>query len=518
MRKGNVVRLAYLMAAAGIAGCGSLDSSNGPSARKDLAALRLSEIHYHPANLDTIPGDEYEFVEIKNTGSSALTLTDVGFTAGLDYTFPKGTELPAGAFWVVAASSSRFRERYGFAPDGEYTGKLSNSGERVGLEDLPAHVVLDEVTYADSGFWPTSADGEGYSLVPTSTSRVVPASASHPGGPPAWRASFRVGGSPKRDDLGAIVINEVLSHTDPPAKDAIELHNSETSPADVGGWWLSDDSVDAAKFRIPAGTVIPGGGYVYFDEDDFNADSSSARSFRLSSHGDDVWLSADSGGCAKGYCHGVSFGEIPNGSTIGRYLAGDGSARFAIQSKASLGEANAGPRIGPAVLSEIMYHSPNDTDDYVEVANVAGQPLDLFDRDRPANTWKIDGMGFRFPAGMTLDAGETILVLPVRASEARIRAVYGVPAGVRIFQSQGDLRNTSETLALMKPEEPYVKANGASGDSTVPYQVIDQVSYRDGGAWPKAADGQGKSLTRKSKDAFGDDPTSWNAAVPGPGK
>ena len=89
---------------------------------------------------------------------------------------------------------------------------------------------------------------------------------------------------------------------------------------------------------------------------------------------------------------------------------------------------------------------------------------------------------------------------------------------VRVFPTEGDLRNTAETLVLMKPEEPYLKPDAAPGDSTVPYQVIDQVSYRDGGAWPKPADGEGKSLNRKSKEAYGDDPTAWNAAAPTPGK
>lgn len=502
--------LACALAAAGVIGCGTTDSSGGAKPRAALADLRLTEIHYHPADLDTIAGDNFEFIEIKNTGKAALDLTDVGFSAGITYVFPKGTELDPGAFWVVAASDARFRERYGFAPDGVYEGQLSNAGEKVALEDIPAHSVIDEATYADGGSWPASADGGGYSLVPASATRAA--------GPEGWRASFRVGGSPKKDDLGAVVINEVLSHTDPPAVDAIELYNAETSPADVGGWWLSDDGEDPAKFRIPSGTIIPAGGYIYFDEADFNSDTTSDRSFRLGSHGDDVWLSADPGGCAKGYCDSVTFGEMPNGFTVGRYLAGDGSAHFVIQKQASLGEANAGPRIGPAVFTEIMYHSANDTDDYLEIANAAGQPLDLFDRDRPANTWKIDGLGFRFPTGVTLAAGETILVLPVRSSEARVRSVYGVPPDVRVFQADGDLRNGSETLALLKPEEPYLKADAAPGDSTVPYQIIDQVGYRDGGAWPKGADGEGKALTRKRKDAFGDDPTSWSASAPGPGK
>jgi hypothetical protein len=502
--------MAGAIAVAGMAGCGSTDSSKASQPRADLLDLRLTEIHYHPADLDTVPGDQYEFLEIRNTGKATLKLNDVGFSAGVTYAFPKGTELDPGEFWVIAISAARFLERYGFQPDGVYEGQLSNSGEKVVLEDIPAHTVIDEATYSDGGTWPASADGGGYSL--------VPASASATADPRTWRASFRVGGSPKKDDLGAVVINEVLSHTDPPDVDAIELYNAENAPADVGGWWLSDDGDDPAKFRIPSGTTIPAGGYIYFDERDFNPDSSSDRSFRMGSHGDDLWLSADSGGCAKGYCDSVSFGEMPNGFTIGRYEAGDGSVHFVIQKQATMGKANAGPRIGPAILSEIMYHSPNDTDDYLEVANVAGQPLDLFDRDRPDNTWKIEGLGFRFPTGVTLAAGETILVLPVRASEDRVRDVYGIPPGVRIFHSEGDLRNGSETLVLLKPEEPYLKTDAAPGDSTVPYQAIDQVSYKDGGAWPKSADGEGKALTRKKMDAFGDDPTSWSASAPGPGR
>jgi hypothetical protein len=510
-RKGWVLRMvSAAVAAAAAAGCGSLDSSKESEPRAGLLDLRLTEIHYHPADQDTVPGDEYEFIEIKNTGAAALDLDDVVFSAGVTYAFPAGSRLEPGAFWVIAASSARFRARYGFAPDGEYSGGLSNSGEKVALEDAPAHSVIDEVTYGDGKPWPASADGGGYSLVPVSGARTA--------GAAGWRPSFRIGGSPGKDDLGAVVINEVLSHTDPPVLDAIELYNTESTPADIGGWWLSDDSADAAKFRIPPGTVIPPGGYVYFDEGDFNTDSASDRSFRLGSHGDDVWLSADPGGCAKGYCDGVAFGEMPNGYTIGRYIAGDGSPHFAIQKKTTLGLANAGPRIGPAILTEIMYHSPNDTDDYLELANIGGQPLDLFDPNRPANTWKIEGLGFRFPAGVTLAPGEIVLVLPVRASEERIRVVYSVPAGVRVFQSEGDLRNGSETLALAKPEDPYVKEGAAPADSTVPYQIIDQVSYRDGGAWPGSADGEGKALARKSKDAFGDDPTSWSAAAPGPGK
>lgn len=508
MKTGNEYRMALTgLASALLAGCGSLDSAKRAAARTELLDLRITEIHYHPSDEGLVLGDEYEFIEIRNTGSAELDLTNVGFSEGIEYTFPKGAKIAAGGFIVLAAAPDRFEERYDFDPFGSYKGKLNNSGEVLVLSDLPAKSVIDSASYSDASGWPAGADGGGYSLVPSSSSKDAAKS---------WRASFRMHGSPGKSDVGVALISEVSTHTDPPASDAIELFNPEDEPMDVGGWYLSDDKDVPAKFRIPDGKVIPAKGYLVFDESDFN-DGDSPTRFNMSAHGEEVWLSADSGGCAAGYCHGFGFGEMENGVTFGRLVTSDGGEHFPAQSKPSLGTANAGPRIGPVILSEIMYHSVNDTDDFLEVTNVGGQPVDLFDRSRPANTWRINGMAFRFPVGVTLAAGELAVVIPVSSTESRIRAAYEIPSGVRIFRADGELRNSSDTLALLKPEDPYMKDGAVAGDSTVPFMVVDRVAYRDDAPWPIGADGEGMSLQRKSLEAFGDDPGSWIGAKPGPG-
>jgi hypothetical protein len=61
-----------------------------------------------------------------------------------------------------------------------------------------------------------------------------------------------------------IVINEILAHVDPPLEDAIELYNPTTTNVSVGGWWLSDNRDIPMKYQIPAGTIIPSGGYHVF--------------------------------------------------------------------------------------------------------------------------------------------------------------------------------------------------------------------------------------------------------------
>ena len=63
-----------------------------------------------------------------------------------------------------------------------------------------------------------------------------------------------------------IIINEVLAHTDLPLEDAIELFNPTTTNVNIGDWWLTNDPDVPKKFRIPANTIVPPGGYVVFYE------------------------------------------------------------------------------------------------------------------------------------------------------------------------------------------------------------------------------------------------------------
>ena len=66
--------------------------------------------------------------------------------------------------------------------------------------------------------------------------------------------------------LNTIWINEILTHTDPPLEDAIELYNPTTNAISIGGWYLSDSPEDWKKYRIADGTKIqPLGYYVFYE-------------------------------------------------------------------------------------------------------------------------------------------------------------------------------------------------------------------------------------------------------------
>ncbi|MEM6395585.1 MAG: chitobiase/beta-hexosaminidase C-terminal domain-containing protein [Bacteroidota bacterium] len=136
--------------------------------QNDLSDLKLTEIMYHPADFDMIPGTELEFLEIKNTSmEESLDISGVEITDGIEFTFPIGTILSAQEFIVIASNPEALSMK---CPDvdilGEYEGQLSNGGERIEFVNSDGEEII-VLTYDDNDPWPTAADGDGPSLVPT---------------------------------------------------------------------------------------------------------------------------------------------------------------------------------------------------------------------------------------------------------------------------------------------------------------------------------------------------------------
>ena len=157
----------------------------------------ISELHYHPADPSAAENaagftdaDLFEFVELTNTGTTEIDLTNVAFTDGITFSFhpPPPLSPPASA-----SSSSPIKppSNSATAPAppliaGTYTGNLRNSGESVRLEAADTSPIAD-FTYGESSPWPDAADGAGYSLVFTG---------DDPTDPLDWRSSATLGGDP----------------------------------------------------------------------------------------------------------------------------------------------------------------------------------------------------------------------------------------------------------------------------------------------------------------------------------
>ena len=119
----------------------------------------INEIQYHPLSDDH--GEEY--IELYNAGTTTVDLSGWEFSDGIEYTFPGGVSIPPGGYVVVGHDPATVEAVYGISTVlGPFeSGRLSNGGERVAIEDAGGTLV-DEVTYDDHPPWP---EGETCDLV-----------------------------------------------------------------------------------------------------------------------------------------------------------------------------------------------------------------------------------------------------------------------------------------------------------------------------------------------------------------
>jgi hypothetical protein len=165
---------------------------------EDYSTLALTELHYHPSEHilgeDTLRSKDLEFIELKNTGEHAISLSGLVLDSAVYYEFPPDAVLPPGQFFVVASKSSDFYRKYGMVASGNYRKNLSNSGEELILYHNDGRILF-QFSYSDDNPWPGLPDGTGHSLV---SLRHNPEGS--PSEPEYWRSSADKGGSPFADD------------------------------------------------------------------------------------------------------------------------------------------------------------------------------------------------------------------------------------------------------------------------------------------------------------------------------
>lgn len=190
----------------------SVTSTVSNSPQRDY--IRITELMYHPA--DPTPNeaaagfknsDDFEYVELQNTGPLEVTLGGIKFTSGIILELgPGAPSLGPGQRALVVKSRLAFESRYGtiLPVVGEYTGSLNNAGEVLRLEDAQG-ALIQEFAYSDQADWPQAADGGGASL-------EVLDSAGDYSKPVNWQASPQVGGTPGSAIVRRPTISSVEYH------------------------------------------------------------------------------------------------------------------------------------------------------------------------------------------------------------------------------------------------------------------------------------------------------------------
>jgi len=168
--------------------------------------LVISELHYRPAEAQTAAEiavssdrDEFEFIELLNVANQPIDLSGVYFDDGISFYFAEHTILEPGGRIVLVENQEAFKARYPQVSDGmlagQYTGSLSNDGERIVVRRKGGEVLID-LTYNDQLPWPVLADGLGYSMIFTGDDQTSGSS---------WAAHSVIGGAPGEED-GALVL------------------------------------------------------------------------------------------------------------------------------------------------------------------------------------------------------------------------------------------------------------------------------------------------------------------------
>jgi hypothetical protein len=501
--------------------------NSGLTANQDF--LRISEVNYNPS--DSVANAEY--IEFLNTGNSTLDLAGVTVTEGpsVPFVFPAGTTLAAGERILIVQDEAAFSAAYDDVPlnqiVGTYTGKLSNSGENIRVEEPGGEKIL-EVNYGDSDPWHFGTDGDGQTLqlVDEFNTSLLEVGKNY-----AWKPSFAFNGTPGEAPLSPanVVINEILAHTAAPLLDSVELFNPTGQSILIGGLYLSDSANNLLKYQIPAGTTLGAGQYIVFDETHFNPNPSNPGpddfSFS-SSNGDQVWLTAAADGLPSIVFAQADFGATLNGVSLARVPNGTG--RLLPSATTTLGAENSAARVGPLIISEVNYHPEDPSSaaltieptisagdlEFIEIKNPTEQSIDLSD-------WRLRGeLDFDFESG-TMTPGETIVVvtfdpaLPENASLlSAFRTHYGIDNTVTLVGGEtGDnLANNFGRITLQQADEPPV------GDpATTPWVLADEVVYDDLFPWPTAADGTGPSINRLESGTEGTPASNWTGDVPSPG-
>ncbi|HLH56415.1 MAG TPA: lamin tail domain-containing protein, partial [Verrucomicrobiae bacterium] len=434
-----------------------------------ITPIVISEIMYKPAS--RADGRNLEFIEIYNTDPWFHDLSNYKLTGSVSFSFPQGTVIPGGGYLVIAAAPADLDAVYGITNIiGSYSGTLKKTGTIQLLDEIGA--VLLTVPYSNLYPWPVAADGTGHSI-------VLAAPTYGEGDPRAWDISDVVGGSPGQGEafrpspLRSIVINEILAHTEDPIPQYVELYNRSGQQVDLSGCILTDN-FSSNKFTIPPGTLIQGGGFATFLQDQLG--------FTLDPAGGTVFLIKPDGTRAL---DAVQFQPEPDGVSFGRYP--DGASEFyALGSRTPSGHNNT-IAINDIVINELMYApiTGNDDDQYIELYNKGTNSVSL-------SGWQfVSGISFVFPPNVSLaPAG----YLVIARNQTNLFAKYpNLNPANTLGNFGGKLSHKGERVALGRPMA--LVQNGGSGPVTnTVYVVEDEVTFGAGGNWGQWAHAGGSSL------------------------
>lgn len=136
----------------------------------------------------------------------------------------------------------------------------------------------------------------------------------------------------------------------------VELYNSWGQPVDIGGMYLSDDSANPTKYQIPAGTTVPGNGFLLIWCDNETTEGPLHANFRLTPSASSVILTSK---MVDGKTQTVQSTAVPSLLADESHgMKDDGLYRWRRFPSATPGASNSGGAINEPPVVKETYRTP----------------------------------------------------------------------------------------------------------------------------------------------------------------
>ena len=210
-----------------------------------------------------------------------------------------------------------------------------------------------------------------------------------------------------------LYINEVMPDNESMLEDDhgehddwIEIYNPNDEDVNIAGWYISDDPQNLPQFRFSfadaSSTTIPAKGFLILWADEQPGQGALHLNFRLSSSGEGVYLSADSGTIVHHVSYGTEGDVESPGTDRSAGLETDGGTNWKIFIIPTPGFSNQ-PGSGQPEIFINEFMAGNDSfiaddfgeyDDWIELYNAGSVAVDIggwyiTDDSLVVNKWQI---------------------------------------------------------------------------------------------------------------------------------
>ena len=303
-------------------------------------------------------GSYSDWIELYNSTDTDMDISGFGISDNLSqpmkYRFPDGTTIAAKGYLVVFCSGNEGMQNGELhAPFG-----LRSYGEDVVIANRAGRII-------DSYSFKNQETDVSVARIPDGAGELQPNSQPSPGYPNTG-AGYSAFDAANRLPLGGVYISEFGGSTGSVASDWVELHNSTGSAVNLGGYGISNNPKNPAKWVFPDISIEPGEYLLLYATG--SADKAQKKNLKLnfciSSTGEALFFFDPNGKLIDK----LSAGRMKSGQSYGR----DGSDNRFYYAEPTPGAQNGKGYEGITQLPAFSV-TPGIYDNAVTVANTAGE-------------------------------------------------------------------------------------------------------------------------------------------------